>query len=469
MKRILSLVIATTLIFSFSFAFGTVSSKADSANAITCTPANGTTVNMLEGNIYEFSANYQIGVSAKEWRTRYSDKYEPKPVAFSWNAVTGATGYILSIGTKANLSDATTYTVLGTSTDVEDLYAGTDYYYQVSADGVDAKSSITKFTTANLPRTISIDGVTNTRDIGGCYTEDGKYRVKQGMLYRGANMNSITDAGIEKANTKLGIKTDLDLRETAVTPPLGPNSNYIQISGVQYENIGYDTSFATMKRELEVFTDKSNYPIYFHCNLGRDRTGTLALVLEGILGMSKVDIYREYELSYFSKLGNNGVSDVIAFNAANLDELIDLMEAYGGGDLQDGCKRYAKDALGMTDAQINTIRTIMLESTQPETTTTTTTKPAKPGKVTIKAKNIKKKSIKVTWKKVKVAKGYQVSWAKKKNFKGAKKKTTKKTSVKIAKLKKKKTYYVKVRAYNTGGKTTVYGSWSKTKKVKIKK
>ncbi len=39
----------------------------------------------------------------------------------------------------------------------------------------------------------------------------------------------------------------------------------------------------------------------------------------------------------------------------------------------------------------------------------------------------------------------------------------------IKKLKKKKTYYFRVRAYRLEGKKKVYGSWSGTKKIKIKK
>ena len=39
----------------------------------------------------------------------------------------------------------------------------------------------------------------------------------------------------------------------------------------------------------------------------------------------------------------------------------------------------------------------------------------------------------------------------------------------VKKLKKKKTYSFRVRAYKLGNNVKVYGSWSKVKKVKIKK
>lgn len=95
---------------------------------------------------------------------------------------------------------------------------------------------------------------------------------------------------------------------------------------------------------------------------------------------------------------------------------------------------------------------------------------SKPGKVKLsKVKNVKKKSMKITWKKVSGANGYQVAYGTKSNFKGAKKKATKKTSLTVKKLKKKKTYYVRVRAYKTVDGSKVYGAWSAKKKVKIKK
>lgn len=40
-------------------------------------------------------------------------------------------------------------------------------------------------------------------------------------------------------------------------------------------------------------------PVYFHCTAGADRTGTLACVLEGLLGMSQSDIDKDYELTTF--------------------------------------------------------------------------------------------------------------------------------------------------------------------------
>lgn len=69
------------------------------------------------------------------------------------------------------------------------------------------------------------------------------------------------------------------------------------------------------------------------------------------------------------------------------------------------------------------------------------------------------------------ASGYQIRYSLKKNMSSSKKKLISETSCTIKKLKKGKTYYVQARPYqkeSVSGKKT-YGSWSKTKAVKMKK
>ena len=97
-------------------------------------------------------------------------------------------------------------------------------------------------------------------------------------------------------------------------------------------------------------------------------------------------------------------------------------------------------------------------------------KPAKVKKPTVK--NSAKKAMKVSFKKVKGAEGYQISYSTSKKFKkGTVKTVTAAKSPKtIKKLKKGKTYYVRVCAYkkDSMGKK-VCGKNSTAVKVKIKK
>lgn len=102
---------------------------------------------------------------------------------------------------------------------------------------------------------------------------------------------------------------------------------------------------------------------------------------------------------------------------------------------------------------------------------TVTIKPAKVA--SLKAKRTAKNKMTVSWKRDKTVTGYEITYALNKKFTKGKKtvkigknKTVKKT---IKKLKTNKAYYVKVRAYKTSGGKKIYGKYSKTVKVKVKK
>ena len=91
-----------------------------------------------------------------------------------------------------------------------------------------------------------------------------------------------------------------------------------------------------------------------------------------------------------------------------------------------------------------------------------------PTKVTgVSVSTGKTKQLKVKWKKVSSATGYQIMYSTDKKFKKSKNTITikKKSQGKITlkKLKKGKKYYVKVRAYNKSGNQVLYGKWSKVK------
>ena len=89
-----------------------------------------------------------------------------------------------------------------------------------------------------------------------------------------------------------------------------------------------------------------------------------------------------------------------------------------------------------------------------------------------KAKNIKKNKVKLTWKTVKDADGYEVYRSIKKNGKYKRIKVFRKNSVKSfinGKLKSKKQYFYKIRSYRTVGGAKLYSPFTGTKKVTIKK
>ena len=124
-------------------------------------------------------------------------------------------------------------------------------------------------------------------------------------------------------------------------------------------------------------------------------------------------------------------------------------------------KQPTKDPTGNTNT--GAPKTGTPSTVAPSTVAPTTAAPAvvasKPAQVKkVKAVNNAKKSVKVTWKKVKGAKSYQVKV-------GNKKYNAKKTNVKIKKLAVGKSYKVQVRAKNAAG----FGKWSKAVKLKNNK
>ena len=86
----------------------------------------------------------------------------------------------------------------------------------------------------------------------------------------------------------------------------------------------------------------------------------------------------------------------------------------------------------------------------------------------VSVKSVSKKTVKITWNKVKTAKGYQIKYSTKKNMTGAKTVSSTALSKKITKLQSGKKYYFKVRAYKTADGSRIYGGWSSIKSVKVK-
>ena len=124
-----------------------------------------------------------------------------------------------------------------------------------------------------------------------------------------------------------------------------------------------------------------------------------------------------------------------------------------------------------------TIATQVEQTTTPQqtaepTTQTTTKAVAKPKGAKFKKVKGSKKSIALTWAKVKGVKGYQIQLATDKKFKKNKKTVTikkqKTTKTTVKKLKAKKKYFVRIRTYKTVNGKKIYSSWSKVKTVKTK-
>lgn len=338
---------------------------------ITASPSEGATVSLLDPNsrIYKATANYQKGCVAYYYK-KGEDLYYPQNLTISWQSKNNAEYYNFEIGLKSDLSDATSYVTFDNSIELADLFVAKTYYYRITARGASqtVRSRIFNFKTAALPRTITVPGTSNTRDIGGYFTLDGKYQVKQGMFYRGG---AIGADGIDTLLNVYGIKTDLDVRGDGYgSSPLGSSVNYVECLGPYYVNMarGLDMVWTNAEireavlKEIKTCAVKENYPIYLHCSLGRDRTGTLVFLINSLLGVGEKDLFMDFEISFMSASGtaDQQKPDAMVSDGGAFDLLYDYMMNYSTGTLQENTEKFMLD-LGISANEIASIREIMLE------------------------------------------------------------------------------------------------------------
>lgn len=369
-------------------------------------------LNKYEGATLDFAAEgyrkYQDATDAKIQarilKTASGQIYDKQSVTFSWEG-DGSAQYTVYFSESKNFTAAYEKTVTGTSTSIGYLTPGKTYYWKVkSGNGV--TSAVDSFVVEDTPGlfvTVSDDteGTLNMRDIGGWKTLDGK-TVKYGMLYRGGELNALTETGKKTFREDLKVKTEIDFR-TAGQDDKGQtecafsaDATYIKASFTGYTYIlpgfsykdassiqrGYDERTPqALKTIFSTLSDESSYPVYFHCIAGADRTGTLAFLINGLLGVSYEDLVRDFEATSFSVYGNRWRSDIDGLNYSeyhfndsgiacqNSSNWVafgllykEMMARYGeeGGTLSAAIENYLTIECGVTVEEITALKDIML-------------------------------------------------------------------------------------------------------------
>ena len=330
-------------------------------------PSHKQTVVLANNDVYGWWKSYDWEKTDTTPFYQHKDIYQPVPVVFEWSAPAGAEYYAVYLSKNSDMSDCESFVVNKTSFSLNNLFVGTNYYWQIDAVYADktVRSPIYRFTTADSPRTLNIEGVSNTRDFGGMAAGDG-YRIKQGMIYRGGKLNDMTELGKEYFRNEIGVKTDLDLRANGeggagVKSPLGDDVSYVNISGPYYTSrISTTEGKLAIAEEIKIFANKDNYPVYVHCSLGRDRTGTIIMIIQGLLGASKNDIMMDYELSFFSVTGTLDDASVQGMKNTIEDTYEYINDNYKGDNFSQKVEKYLRSA-GVTAEEIQAIRDILLE------------------------------------------------------------------------------------------------------------
>lgn len=238
---------------------------------------------------------------------------------------------------------------------IYNLRTGTDYDYCCVIALSDGQTLTLKgsFQTAAGPRLLNISGLVNVRDLGGWVTADGK-TVKQGLLYRGSEMDGAVEAdfkltaeGLEQLQA-LGIKTDFDLRHNGADAI--PGAEHLYYDAIQYEHAFTQEGLEAVGKLFADLAEPENYPAYLHCTYGADRTGTMCYLLLGLLGVSDADLKRDYELTamYYGYV-----------SPAQMDAFVAKIAALPGENTQARVEYFLRSA-GVTDQQMESIRQIFL-------------------------------------------------------------------------------------------------------------
>ena len=157
----------------------------------------------------------------------------------------------------------------------------------------------------------------------------------------------------------LGVKSDIDLRSSGecrgmTGSPLGKNVTWFHISSAAYAGMQTDGGKRAFAKVFKVFLDEKNYPVIFHCIAGQDRTGAVAFILNGLLGVEEEELYRDWETTGF---WNKSVK----FNhELRFNRLIDGFRKLPGKNLHEQIENYVISC-GFTKEDIAHFRELMLE------------------------------------------------------------------------------------------------------------
>ena len=398
-----------TLLFSLSTIFAIVACSSNSTpkeklhceaptNVSQCTENCKAYVDAMRDQQYDIEDDYKLnnlmgttGVDIANFADPnngpYSDVNKGVTLTFNVDDDAKADSYKVKLATKEDLSDAEEYETNDTSLTVYNLFANKTYYWQVTAG--DNKSEVGEFTTGDYPRWINAQPLFNVRDCGGYMTSSGQ-RVKQGLVYRGGEVANaeFTRSGERhiKTNTEESKKVFRDVMKIGVEIDLrnsGENENgsYTSCGFAENGDIDYHMwgigSYANYIKDpkncssiFDTLAEADQKPVYFHCYGGADRTGTIAFLLNAILGVSYTDLVIDFELTSYSSIvtrecKRSHLREGQWDHWPALEKELKGLSTWNTEDsLKDNIERYLTQKAGVKQTTIDKIREIMLEPAQ---------------------------------------------------------------------------------------------------------
>ncbi len=174
---------------------------------------------------------------------------------------------------------------------------------------------------ADPRRLIVLDAVHNFRDMGGYPTDDGR-TTRWRTLFRADGLYRLAGADLEVVR-ELGLRTVIDLRSDAELQERGtfPHAqhpvafHHVPVIDSTWQHLDrpdaddpvlfLEWAYNDMLRQgpqrfaqaIEQLSQADALPAVFHCAAGKDRTGVLAMLLLGSLGVGHEFIVADYALT----------------------------------------------------------------------------------------------------------------------------------------------------------------------------
>ena len=275
---------------------------------------SGEYYNITASDLNSFSAT---GSSGQNGPKLTKDSWASKAVSVSWQytAPAGKTvsGFKFTYGQKADLSDGYTlsYGSGATAASFYNPYLG-DNYFKVTANFSDGSSDASNIETLKVvtqaPRNLSVGNLPNCRDTGGRTTYAGG-KIKQGLIFRTSgnkfdNSNAPDSEATNILKNVLKVKTEINVADKA-DYNISISGTTVQTSFMDYGKTPYSNmarNSQRIRKVFEIFGDESNYPVYYHCRIGTDRTGVIGICLNGLLGVPFNEVIQDYAFSNFSPI-----------------------------------------------------------------------------------------------------------------------------------------------------------------------
>ncbi|CAM3399548.1 tyrosine-protein phosphatase [Stackebrandtia soli] len=172
-------------------------------------------------------------------------------------------------------------------------------------------------------RFVALEQVFNFRDLGGLTTTSGR-TVRRGLVFRSDQFGNACPADIDHLVDTVALRTVVDLRSAEEIKETGsfPSDRGVRVAHVPLRHLPWErfdqwfeehesaagfltqrytamleTGADEVRQVLELMCEET--PLAFHCMAGKDRTGIVAAVALGLLGVDRDDITTDFALTLY--------------------------------------------------------------------------------------------------------------------------------------------------------------------------